>query len=93
MRRIVRMLRHGQVTIPKEIRQAAGMSEGGMLSVELVDGKVQVESVDARPRRADWVKDLYDLFEPVREALKDVPEQEINEAIDEAVEEIRARKR
>jgi len=36
-----------------------------------------------------WARDLYALFAPVREGLKGVPEDEINEAIDEAVKEVR----
>ena len=93
MRRLVKVLRHGQITIPKEMREAAGVKENGMLALELADGKLTLEPVEARPKRADWVKDLYELFAPVREALKDVPEEEINKAIDEAVEEVRARHR
>jgi len=36
-----------------------------------------------------WFKELYDLFAPVRESLKDYTEEEINDAIDEAVREAR----
>jgi hypothetical protein len=36
---------------------------------------------------------MYELFAPVRESLKDVPEEEINAAIDAAVKEVRAREK
>jgi hypothetical protein len=38
-----------------------------------------------------WAKEMYELFAPVRESLKDVAEEEINAAIDAAVKEVRAR--
>jgi hypothetical protein len=36
-----------------------------------------------------WLKDLYDYFAPVREAAKDMSEEEINLVIDEAIAEAR----
>ena len=32
-----------------------------------------------------WAKELYDLFAPVRKSLESYTEQEINDAIDEAL--------
>lgn len=95
MRKIVKVLRNGQVTIPKDIREELGVETGGMLAFDLNDGKLTVETVDVteRTRGSPWLKELYELFEPVREALKDVPEDEINKWIDEAVAEVRARHR
>jgi AbrB family looped-hinge helix DNA binding protein len=93
MRKIVRVLRAGQVTIPKEIRKELGMEAGGMVAFELKDGKLSVEPVGLiqAGQGSPWLEELYAIFEPVREALKDVPEEEINKWIDEAVAEVRAR--
>lgn len=91
-RRIVRQLRHGQMTIPKEFRDAMRLEPDDMLAVSLRDGRLEVEPVRVRSRGSAWLKDLYDLFEPTRESLKDVPEEEINAAIDEAVREVRQRR-
>lgn len=63
-----------------------------MLIVETSEGRIVLQPVEARPRRPDWMKELYEAFEPVREALKDVPELEINRAIDAAIREVRSRK-
>ena len=94
MKKLVKQLRHGQITIPKEFREALELDESDMLSITLADGKLEVEPVRVAPKtvRADWVKELYEAYAPVREALKEVPEDEINAAIDEAVREVRARK-
>ena len=48
--------------------------------------------VARKSKGSPWAKELYELYAPVRESLKGVPEEEINEAIDEAVKEVRARK-
>jgi AbrB family looped-hinge helix DNA binding protein len=94
MKKLVKQLRHGQITIPKEFRDALGLDESDMLSISLEDGKLEVEPVRVAPRekRSSWAKELYDLYAPVREGLRDEAEGEINEAIDDAVAEVRARK-
>jgi len=90
MRRLVKPLRHGQITIPKEFRDALGLTEDDLLSVTLEDGKLEIEPVRFQPN-PNWARELYEAFAPVRESLKGVPEDEINQAIDEAVKEVRAR--
>jgi uncharacterized protein YqeY len=37
----------------------------------------------------DWFERLYELFAPVREAAEAMSEEEINQAIDEAIAEVR----
>ena len=94
MKKLVKQLRHGQITIPKEFREALGLEETDLLSISLSEGKLEVEPVRVAPKvkGSPWAKELYELYGPVRESLKGVPEEEINEAIDEAVKEVRARK-
>ena len=91
--RIVRQLRHGQITIPKEFRDALHLESDDMLAVTLQDGKLEVETVKARkPTGSTWLKDLYDLFAPVRQSYLEsgMTEDEINAEIDEAIREARA---
>jgi AbrB family looped-hinge helix DNA binding protein len=92
MKRVVKQLRHGQITIPKDLRDAAGIEPEDMLSIDMVEGKLQVEpvKVTSKHKGSPWLKDLYDLYSPVRKSLENVPEHEINEAIEEAVREVRA---
>jgi len=94
MKKLVKQLRHGQITIPKEFREALGLEETDLLSISLSEGKLEVEPVRVAPKvkGSPWAKELYELYAPVRESLKGVPEEEINKAIDEAVKEVRARK-
>ena len=95
MKRIVKQLRHGQITIPKDLREAIGMDADDLLSIDLVDGKLEIQPVKIAPKEkgSPWARELYELFAPVRESLESQSDEEINEAIDKAVEEVRARKR
>jgi AbrB family looped-hinge helix DNA binding protein len=94
MKKLVKQLRHGQITIPKEFRDALGIEETDMLSISLGEGKLEVEPVRVEPKTkgSPWAKELYELYAPVRKSLKGVSESRINKAIDEAVKETRSRK-
>ena len=95
MRRIVRQLRHGQITIPKELREALGLRQEDMLSIRLADGKLELEPMRVSPRAGGsaWARALYEEFAPVRKKLRGYTEAEINTAIDEALKETRAKAR
>ena len=81
--RVVRQLQHGQITIPKEFREALGLEQDDLLQVTLGEGKLEAAPAKAAPRHPAWAKRLYDLFAPVRESLEGSSEAEINAAIDE----------
>ena len=95
MRKIVKQLRHGQITIPKELREALGLEQDDLLSITLSEGKLELEPVKVAPKAvgSSWAKELYQQFAPVRRSLKGRTEEEINQAIEEAVEESRAEAR
>ena len=90
MKQLVKQLRNGQITIPKRFRDELGLHPEDLLSVELVDGKLEIERVHIPEVGSPWLKELYDLFAPVRESLAGYSEEEINDAIDEALREVRA---
>lgn len=89
--KLVRQLRNGQITIPKEFREELGLSAEDLLEVELRDGNLLLRAVKATPtgEGSQWAVDLFDEFAPVREALKGRSEEEINAAIDAALREVR----
>ncbi len=95
MKRVVKQLRHGQITIPKDLREAAGIEPEDLLSIDVVEGKLQVEPVKVSPKGkgSPWARELYELFAPVRKSLEGRSEEEINDAIDEAVRAVRAGKK
>jgi AbrB family looped-hinge helix DNA binding protein len=94
MQKVVRQLRHGQITIPKDLREAIGLSDEDMLSITLAGNKLEIEPVRVTPRAtgSPWARELYEMFAPTRESLRGVPEEDLNKAIDEALEEARKEK-
>ena len=48
---------------------------------------------ESKAAGSPWLRELYDLFAPTRQSLRTYSEQEINDAIDKAVQEVRARQR
>jgi AbrB family looped-hinge helix DNA binding protein len=60
MKRVVRQLRHGQITIPKDLREAAGIEPDDLLSIDVVEGKLQVEPVKVSPKSkgSPWARTL-----------------------------------
>jgi AbrB family looped-hinge helix DNA binding protein len=90
--KIVRQLRNGQITIPKEFRDAMHLQPDDLLAVTLEDGKLELTGVKARPATGSpWLKELYDLFAPARQRIIEsgMTSDEINAEIDAAIEEVR----
>jgi len=94
MRKVVKQLRHGQITIPKELREAIGLDEDDMLSITVAGDRLEIEPMKVAPKSkgSPWAKELYEMFAPMRESLKGQPAEEVNEAIDEALREARETK-
>ncbi|HVA23972.1 MAG TPA: AbrB/MazE/SpoVT family DNA-binding domain-containing protein [Chloroflexota bacterium] len=89
--RIVKPLRSGQITIPAEFRERLGITADSVLQMSLADGELRIRPLDVMHRAAGspWLKELYDLFAPVREEAKQFSEAEIDAAIDSAVRAVR----
>ena len=88
MTRIVRPLRSGQITIPAEFRKRLGITEDSVLQMILGEGELRIKPMRVTESAAGspWMKELYDLFAPVREEAAFRSEEEIDEAIREAVD-------
>jgi bifunctional DNA-binding transcriptional regulator/antitoxin component of YhaV-PrlF toxin-antitoxin module len=95
--KIVRPLRGGQITIPATFRKQLGIDEQTLLQMTLSEGELHIKPVAVHqlPQGSSWLRDLYDYFAPVRdEALaKGYTENEINDAIDDAVAAVRIKQR
>jgi AbrB family looped-hinge helix DNA binding protein len=87
--KVVKQLRGGQLTVPKEFRERLGIKPNDLLRVTLREGRLEIAPVDTRERMGSlWLKELYDLFAPVRETIKG-SEEEIDNVIERAVSETR----
>ena len=94
---LVEPLRGGKVTIPAEFRRRLGISEGTMLRLTLVQGELRLAPVDAieSGRGSPWLRDLYELYAPVRDEIREreIPEADVNADIDAAVRAVREAQR
>ncbi|MBI4028968.1 MAG: AbrB/MazE/SpoVT family DNA-binding domain-containing protein [Candidatus Blackburnbacteria bacterium] len=91
MVKVIKSLRNGQVTIPYEFREELGIDSDTLLQVRVVGGELHIRPVSTTQTVGDspWLKELYDLFAPVREETKKYPEKEINDSIDAATKAVR----
>ena len=92
--RVVRPLRGGQITIPAAFRAKLGIGPDSLLELSLVDGELRIKplSVTSTVAGSPWVKELYDLFAPVRAEAAKYSSDEIDAAIDAAVKESRRKR-
>lgn len=93
--RVVRSLRGGQMTIPAAFREQLGISEETLLQVTLADGELRIKPLQPAQssQGSPWFQELYEMFAPVREYNRRYSDEEIDAAIDEAVQAVRSERR
>lgn len=90
MTRIVRQLRGGQITIPADYRRRLGITDDSLLQMSAEAGELRIKPVRVTDQAgSDWMNDLYDLFAPVRSQATKHSEEDVNTAIDKAVQAVR----
>ncbi|MGZ8876230.1 MAG: AbrB/MazE/SpoVT family DNA-binding domain-containing protein [Halobacteriota archaeon] len=90
MTRIVRQLRGGQVTIPADYRRMLGITDDSLLQMSAEAGELRIKPIRVTGQAGSgWINELYELFVPVRKQASQRSEQEVNAAIDEAVQAVR----
>jgi len=88
----IRLLRSGQLTLPSKIRRTLGLEEGAFLDADVEDNRIiltpkkLVEKDKAKER-------LFSMVEKVWERNKDIPAEEVEKEIAEAIKAVRRRKR
>lgn len=89
--RVVRPLRRGQLTIPAEFRRRLGIGDDTLLELTLQEDKIEITPVVTKPAaEMAWARDLYAMFDPVRQEAQDMEEAKIDALIDEAIDEVRS---
>ncbi|MBA3346398.1 MAG: AbrB/MazE/SpoVT family DNA-binding domain-containing protein [Gemmatimonadales bacterium] len=91
--KLVRPLRGGQITIPAEFRKRLGITRESMLRLTLDDRGLHISPVHVAETSAGspWLRELYEMFAPVREEIlaRGISEEEVNADIDAAVAAVR----
>ncbi len=78
------------MTIPADYRCRLGITDESLLQIRTEGGDLRIKPVKVTDQTgSDWVKELYDLFAPVRTQAGKVNEKDVNETIDEAVQAVR----
>jgi AbrB family looped-hinge helix DNA binding protein len=87
---LVKVVRNGQITLPKALRTALGIREGDLLEV-----KLSKEGMVIKPKAA-VDKDLagsrfFQMVDELRESVKDADPAEVEAVIEEAVRAVRGK--
>lgn len=85
---VVRVLDHGQVTIPKPLRDALGIKKGDLAEVELEGERVVITPKRLIHKQA--FQKLQALLEQVHQQNKGVREDEVTRDVLKAIAELRA---
>ncbi|MDD9972573.1 MAG: AbrB/MazE/SpoVT family DNA-binding domain-containing protein, partial [Candidatus Poribacteria bacterium] len=84
---IAKILEHGQITIPKPIRESLGLKKG-----DVVDARIEGDSVVITPQKLvtseDWEK-LLQVMNNVHEQNRGISEEEVYQDVERAVAELR----
>ena len=84
---IAKILGHGQITIPKPIRESLGLKKG-----DVVDARIEGDCVVITPRKLvtseDWEK-LLQVMNSVHKQNKGISEEEVYQDVQRAVAELR----
>lgn len=84
---VAKILEHGQITIPKQIRESLGLKRG-----DIVDTWVEGDCVVITPKKSvtseDWEK-LLQVMDTVHDQNRDISEKEVYQDVQRAVTELR----
>jgi AbrB family looped-hinge helix DNA binding protein len=80
---LVKVIRHGQITIPKELRAALGIEEGDLLEVKLAEGGMTIKPKVAIDKELAQEK-LLRSIKKIQSRVKEMDQDELDAAIEEA---------
>jgi AbrB family looped-hinge helix DNA binding protein len=89
---LVKVIRHGQITLPADFREELDIKEGDYIEAEL-EGKVIVLRPKVLLDREDAVKALHRIMSDVQSRTEDISPEEIELEVAEAIREVRKQKR
>ena len=80
-------MQHGQITIPKKIREALGIKEGDIAEAELEDDRIVI--TPKRLVKDKALEELFALMDRVHERNKGFSEEEVTQDVLKAIAELR----
>jgi AbrB family looped-hinge helix DNA binding protein len=85
----VRVLRGGQITMPKQIRKVLEIKEGDILEVEMEDHKMVLKPKALVDKDQAWAK-LHRLMERVGKRHRKISEKKVERDVLEAIKTVKA---
>lgn len=89
---LVKVIRHGQITLPAKFRQALSLKEGDYLEAQLRDDQIVLKP-QVVLARAQAIKRLHRLMDKVQARNERFSDEEIERDVLEAIQAVRRRKR
>lgn len=89
---LVKVIRHGQITLPADLREELDIKEGDYLEAEL-EGKTIVLRPNVLLDREDAIKALHKIMTEVQSQTKDIDPEVIEQEVAEAIREVREQRR
>ncbi len=84
---IVRIMQHGQITIPKKFREILGLEKGDLAEAELEGGKIVITPKRLVKEKA--LRELLAVMDSVHQKNEGVSEEEVMQDVLKAVAELR----
>ena len=84
---IVKILQHGQITIPKKFRETLGLKKGDLAEAELEENRIVI--IPKKLIRDKALKELFELLDEVHAGNKGFTEEEVTRDVMKAVAELR----
>ncbi len=84
---IVRIMQHGQITIPKKFREVLGLKKGDLAEAELEGAKIVITPQRLVKDKA-W-RDLSEVMDKVHQENKGVSEEQVTRDVMKAIAELR----
>ena len=89
---LVKVIRHGQITLPADLREELDIKEGDYLEAEL-EGRTIVLRPNVLLDREDAIKALHKIMTEVQSQTRDIDPEVIEQEVDEAIREVREQRR
>jgi AbrB family looped-hinge helix DNA binding protein len=81
---LIKVIRNGQITIPKEMRFAYGIADGDFVEIQATPSGMLIKPKEIVDKKMP-VKDFKKLVKKMRAKVKDVDQKEIDDTIQEAI--------
>jgi AbrB family looped-hinge helix DNA binding protein len=91
---IVKIDKVGQIYLPSELRKKLGFKKGDHLNLEVnIEDRIIVLRPESKPDHDKSINSLRVLMAEIHNQTKDIPSEVIEQEIEEAIKEVRSKKR